>query len=185
MNIGKLVLRKPDDRAPADSSTLPKALDHTHQRLHHGSGPGAPSWARSGSFRTGSEEHPGPTHGADGALALTRPCVGRVATSWAPDAAASVVSRALSHFQMPTLSGSSRLGIFRSTRELSECFGSQPGGFGSFWGHPGDLRPGPHRKSGIHARPLMNACRFSDWVYTKTLLFFFRFRSQVYTSGGR
>ena len=28
MNIGKLVLRKPDDRAPADSSTLPKALDH-------------------------------------------------------------------------------------------------------------------------------------------------------------
>ena len=60
MNIGKLVLRKPDDRAPADSSTLPKALDHTRQRLHHGSGPGAPSWARSGSFRTGSEEHPDP-----------------------------------------------------------------------------------------------------------------------------
>ena len=27
MNIGKLVLRKPDDRAPADTSTLPKALD--------------------------------------------------------------------------------------------------------------------------------------------------------------
>ena len=60
MNIGKLVLRKPDDRAPADSSTLPKALDHTRQRLHHGSGPGAPSWARSGSFRTGSEEHSDP-----------------------------------------------------------------------------------------------------------------------------
>ena len=158
-------------------------LTDLHCRRHWvGSGS---SWARSGSFRTGSEEHPGPTHGADGALALTRPCVGRVATSWAPDAAASVVSRALSHFQMPTLSGSSRLGIFRSTRELSECFGSQPGGFGSFWGHPGDLRPGPHRKSGIHARPLMNACRFSEWVYTKTLLFFFRFRSQVYTSGGR
>ena len=26
-DIGKLVLRKPDDRAPADTSTLPKALD--------------------------------------------------------------------------------------------------------------------------------------------------------------
>ena len=27
MNIGKLVLRKPDDRAPAVTSTLPKSLD--------------------------------------------------------------------------------------------------------------------------------------------------------------
>ena len=33
MNIGKLVLRKPDDRAPADSSTLPKALGRVRERL--------------------------------------------------------------------------------------------------------------------------------------------------------
>ena len=33
MNIGKLVLRKPDDRAPADSSTLPKALGRVRELL--------------------------------------------------------------------------------------------------------------------------------------------------------